>query len=158
MEVRNVRWVGIYTHRYSEMVSLLRDTMGLAVNFLEETTVEFTTSEGDEVQVLAPGDPYYDFFKQHAAGPVPLFEVDDIHSARAELIDAGIEVVGPVGRDGNWEWIHFRAPDGNLYELASRLNEGIKLPVTFARSPRERERPGVPSPSGSALCKGASKD
>ena len=25
MEVRNVRWVGIYTHHYREMVSLLRD-------------------------------------------------------------------------------------------------------------------------------------
>jgi hypothetical protein len=68
MEVRNVRWVGIYTHNYDEMVSLLRDTMGLAVNFEEETTVEFKTSEGDEVQVLAPADPYYEFFKEHAAG------------------------------------------------------------------------------------------
>jgi hypothetical protein len=29
MEVRNVRWVGIYTRHYREMVSLLRDTMGL---------------------------------------------------------------------------------------------------------------------------------
>jgi hypothetical protein len=28
MEVRNVRWVGIYTHHYREMVRLLRDTMG----------------------------------------------------------------------------------------------------------------------------------
>jgi catechol 2,3-dioxygenase-like lactoylglutathione lyase family enzyme len=105
------------------MVSLLRDTMGLAVNFEEETTVEFTTSEGDEIQVLAPGDPYYEFFEEHAAGPVPLFEVDDVHSARTELADAGIEIVGPAGRDSHWEWIHFRAPDGNLYELASRLDE-----------------------------------
>ena len=56
MEVRNVRWVGIYTRQYREMVSLLRDAMGLAVNFEEETTIEFKTSEGDEVQVLAPAD------------------------------------------------------------------------------------------------------
>ncbi len=126
MEVRNVRWVGIYTHHYGEMVSLLRDTMGLAVNFEEKTTVEFKTSEGDEVQVLAPADPYYEFFKEHAAGPVPLFEVDNVHSARSELMDAGIEIIGPLGRDSNWEWIHFRAPDGNLYELASRLNDEIK--------------------------------
>ena len=126
MEVRNVRWLGIYTDRYSEMVTLLRDTMGLAVNFEEETTVEFKTSEGDQVQLLAPGDPYYEFFKQHAAGPVPLFEVDDVHSTRTELIDAGIEIVGPLERDRNWEWIHFRAPDGNLYELASRLTERIE--------------------------------
>jgi hypothetical protein len=87
--------------------------MGLAANFEEETAVEFRTSEGDEVQVLAPGDPYDALFQEHAAGPVQLFEVDDIHSARTELAAS------------NWEWIHFRAPDRNLYELASRLNEEI---------------------------------
>lgn len=27
-------------------------------------------------------------------------------------------------RDSRWEWIHFRAPDGHLYELASRLDPG----------------------------------
>ena len=68
MEVRNVRWVGIYTHHYREMVRLLRDTMGLAVNFEEKTTVEFKTSEGDQIQVLAPEDPYYQFFKEQPTG------------------------------------------------------------------------------------------
>ena len=70
---------------------------------------------------MAPGDPYYEFFGEHATGPVPLFEVDDVHAARLELEAAGVEIVGEPGRDSNWEWIHFRAPDGNLYELASRL-------------------------------------
>lgn len=88
MEVRNVRWVGIPTDPYAEMVDFLRDVMGLRTNFEEPTTIEFETSQGDEVQLMAPGDPYY---------------------------------VGPPGRDNRWEWIHFRAPDGNLYELASRL-------------------------------------
>jgi hypothetical protein len=27
-------------------------------NFDEATTVEFATSEGDEIQLMAPGDPY----------------------------------------------------------------------------------------------------
>jgi catechol 2,3-dioxygenase-like lactoylglutathione lyase family enzyme len=121
MKVLNVRWVGIRTDRYDEMVSFLRDVLGLQTNFEEPTTVEFETSEGDEIQVMAPGDPYYDFFGEHASGPVPLFEVDDVGSARRELEEAGIEIVGPPGRDTNWEWLHFRAPDGNLYELASRL-------------------------------------
>jgi catechol 2,3-dioxygenase-like lactoylglutathione lyase family enzyme len=121
MEVRNVRWVGIRTDRYDEMVGFLRDVLGLRTNFEEATTVEFETSEGDEIQVMAPGDPYYDFFGEHATGPVPLFEVDDVAAARRELEAAGIEIVGAPGRDSQWEWIHFRAPDGNLYELASRL-------------------------------------
>jgi catechol 2,3-dioxygenase-like lactoylglutathione lyase family enzyme len=119
MEVRNVRWVGVRTDRYEAMVGFLRDILGLEVNFEEPTTVEFTTSEGDEIQVMAPGDPYYDFFGEHASGPVPLFEVDDVHSARRELEAAGIEVVGSTEHDSTWEWIHVRAPDGNLYEFAS---------------------------------------
>ena len=121
MKALNVRWVGIRTDNYREMVGFLRDVLGLTTNFEEPTTVELATTEGDQIQVMAPGDPYYEFFGEHATGPVPLFEVDDVHAARLELEAAGVEIVGEPGRDRNWEWIHFRAPDGNLYELASRL-------------------------------------
>jgi catechol 2,3-dioxygenase-like lactoylglutathione lyase family enzyme len=119
MEVRNIRWVGVPTRNYEAMVGFLRQVLALRVNFSEPTTTEFSTSEGDEIQVMAPGDAYYDFFTKHAAGPVPLFEVDDVHRARRELEGAGVEVIGATGRDSRWEWIHFRAPDGNLYELAT---------------------------------------
>ncbi len=121
MEVRSVRWVGVHTPNYEAMVRMLGDVMGLRVNFEEATTIEFSTTQGDEIQVMGPGDPYFDFFAKEARGPVPLFEVDDIRQARAELQEAGIEIVGEAGRDSHWEWIHFRAPDGHLYELASRL-------------------------------------
>ena len=121
MDVRNIRWVGVRTDNYEAMVAFLRDVLGLRTSFAEDTTTELTTAEGDEVQVMGPGDPYHDFFGEHARGPVPLFEVDDVHAARLELEAAGTEIVGPVGKDSRWEWIHFRAPDGNLYELASRL-------------------------------------
>jgi catechol 2,3-dioxygenase-like lactoylglutathione lyase family enzyme len=121
MEVRNIRWVGIPAQNYEAMVVFLQEVLGLRVNFREETTVEFSTSEGDQIQVMAPGDVYFDFFTANAAGPVPLFEVDDVHRARGELEASGAEVIGATERDTNWEWIHFRAPDGNLYELASRL-------------------------------------
>ena len=120
METRNIRWVGIGTPNYDSMSALLRDVLRLRVDFEEPTTIEFSTSDGDRVQLMAPGHPYFEFFERHARGPVPLFEVDDLASARRELIDAGIEIVGNIGRDGEWEWLHFRAPDGNLYELASR--------------------------------------
>ena len=35
---------------------------------------------------------------------------------------AGIEIIGATEHDSEWEWIHVRAPDGNLYELASRMS------------------------------------
>jgi hypothetical protein len=120
VKVRSVRWVGIATTACEEMVGLLRDVMGLRVNFQESATTELSTSEGDAVQVMAPGDRYFEFFGRHATGPVPLFEVDDVRAALRELEHADVEIVGTLDQDRVWEWIHFRAPDGNLYELASR--------------------------------------
>jgi len=119
VEVRNIRWIGVPTTNYDAMLVFVRDTMGLRLNFQEATTAEFGTVEGDQVQVLAPGDPYFELFTAEAHGPVPLFEVDDVGRARAELEAAGIEIVGRPDRDRHWEWIVFRAPDGNLYEAAS---------------------------------------
>jgi hypothetical protein len=45
-----------------------------------------------------------------------------VRAARDELVAAGIEIVGELERDAQWEWVSFRAPDGNLYELASRVS------------------------------------
>jgi catechol 2,3-dioxygenase-like lactoylglutathione lyase family enzyme len=122
MEVRNVRWIGTATKNYPAMTEFAREVLGLRVNFEEASTTEFVTVEGDALQVIGPGDPYFDFFGRHALGPVPLFEVTDLHAAASELRAAGVETVGSAGVDDNWRWIHFRAPDGHLYEMASRLN------------------------------------
>lgn len=121
MLVQNIRWVGVATDRYAEMTDFLERVMGLDARFRDGTTTEFSTADGDAIQVMAPGDPYHEFFSRHASGPVPLFEVDDVRAARSELEANGVDIVGDLGRDSEWEWLHFRAPDGNLYELASRL-------------------------------------
>jgi hypothetical protein len=113
-------WLGIPAREYEPMVRLFRDVMGLAVEFEEPTTTELSLPSGDRVQVFAPEDPYFAFFGKQMNGPVALFEVDDIEGAHADLSAAGIEIVGDIERDSNWEWLHFQAPDGRLYELASR--------------------------------------
>jgi hypothetical protein len=123
MRVLRLCWLGIPAEQYEPMVRLLRDIMGLRVEFEQPTTTELSLSSGDRVQVFAPGDPYFAFFSEQASGPVALFEVDDVQGAESELVAAGIEVVGPIDRDSNWQWLHFRGPDGNLYELASRRAE-----------------------------------
>jgi hypothetical protein len=78
------------------MVGLLRDLLGLRVEFEETTTTELSLPSGDRVQVFGPGDQYFEFFGQHASGPVALFEVDDVQAARAELLAARVEVVGEI--------------------------------------------------------------
>jgi catechol 2,3-dioxygenase-like lactoylglutathione lyase family enzyme len=124
MDVLRLCWLGIPSQEYEQMVRLLRDVMGLRVELEEATTTELELASGDRVQVFAAGDPYFDFFREHARGPVALFEVDDVRAARAELAAAGTEVVGEIEQDSRWEWLHFRAPDGNLYGLASRREGG----------------------------------
>jgi catechol 2,3-dioxygenase-like lactoylglutathione lyase family enzyme len=102
------------------MIGFCRDVLGMTVRFAEPTTTELVTTDGDAFQVMGPGDPYFAFFEQHASGPVPLFEVDDLAAARRDVEAAGIEIVGQPGHDREWEWLHLRAPDGHLYELAAR--------------------------------------
>jgi hypothetical protein len=40
------------------------------------------------------------------------------HTAMAELAAVGVELLGPVHVDGGTAWQHFRAPDGNVWEIA----------------------------------------
>jgi catechol 2,3-dioxygenase-like lactoylglutathione lyase family enzyme len=121
MKLLGIRWVGVGTDSYEEMVGLLRDVFGLAVAFEEGATAEFSLANDDRVQVFGPGHLYYELFGAGGGGPVPLFEVDDLQAARAELVAAGVEVIGEIERDAEWEWLNFRGPDGNLYELGSRI-------------------------------------
>ncbi len=115
LRIKRLCWVGVRTPEYEQMVRFLRDVMGLSVEFEEATTAELSLPSGDRIRLFGPGDRYYDFFGQHAAGPVPLFEVE----ARLELEQAGIMTIGETESDDKWEWVHFRGPDGNLCELAS---------------------------------------
>jgi catechol 2,3-dioxygenase-like lactoylglutathione lyase family enzyme len=122
MNVLRMCWLGVATPEHEAMFRFLRDVLGLQVEFEEPGTAELSLPSGDRVQVLGPGHPTYRLFRDNANGPVALFEVDDLRSARAELEAAGIELVGELDRDDAWEWVNLRAPDGNLYELASRIH------------------------------------
>jgi len=122
MQVRRLCWLGVRVdaEAYGPMVGLLRDVLGMRVEFAEAATAELSLPSGDRVQVFAPGHPCFDLFRREARGPVALFEVDDVQAARAELVAAGVDLVGEIEHDREWEWLNFRGPDGNLYELASR--------------------------------------
>jgi catechol 2,3-dioxygenase-like lactoylglutathione lyase family enzyme len=120
VQVRRIAWLGVRTDAVEATVWFLREVLGLQSAFHDPTTVELMLPNDDRVQVFGPGDRYYDFYAEHAVGPVVLFEVDDVGVARAELEAAGIELVGPMDSDSAWSWLHARAPDGNLYAFASR--------------------------------------
>lgn len=120
MHVLRLAWLGIATDEAQAMSDFLRDTLGLKAEFEQPQTVEFSTAQDDRVQVFGPGHRYFDLVRANAGGTVALFEVDGVAAAREELDRAGVELVGELESDSAWEWFNFRAPDGNLYALASR--------------------------------------
>ncbi|MFL5922568.1 MAG: VOC family protein [Gaiellaceae bacterium] len=118
MKALGLVWLGIRTDDLEETLRLFRDVLGLEPVLEEEGTVELELPRGERVQLFGPGHTYHDRFE--GAGPVPLFEVDDLEEAGRRLRERGLEI-GPRDQDAAWEWFDFRGPDGNVYELARRL-------------------------------------
>jgi predicted enzyme related to lactoylglutathione lyase len=114
--IRGLRWLGTRTDRYDEMKTFYRDVMDLELDHEEPDFAAFKLPDGSTIEVFGPSDRDHNHFD---TGPVGGFEVQDIDAARARLEAGGAEFIGPVHR---WEptkeaWSHFRAPDGNVYEL-----------------------------------------
>jgi len=120
MRVLRLAWLGVPTAEYSAMVSFFEDVLGMTVEFRTATSTELSTESDDRVQVFGPDDPYYVRFRRNASGPVALFEVEDVNEAARELEGTGVECLGPLESDEHWTWVDVRAPDGSVYELASR--------------------------------------
>jgi catechol 2,3-dioxygenase-like lactoylglutathione lyase family enzyme len=75
----------------------------------------YELGDGDRFEVFdadgTDGPPYFE-------APVVGFLVDDVAAGAAELEAAGVELLGPVVDLDESAWVHFRAPDGHVYELA----------------------------------------
>jgi predicted enzyme related to lactoylglutathione lyase len=114
--IKGLSWLGIRTERYEDLVGFLKEGMGLPVDHDEADFTAFKLPDGSTVEVFGPTDQEHRHF---STGPVAGFLVDDIEAERERLEAAGAEFIGPIHR---WEetgqaWSHFRAPDGNVYEL-----------------------------------------
>ena len=56
------------------------------------------------------------------AAPVPGFFVENVTEARIEMEARGAVFLGPSHKGNQYTWAYFRAPDGNVYEIAARLD------------------------------------
>ena len=118
MDVKDLSWLGVQTAKFDEMVGFFRDVMGLPLAMQEPGFAEFGLPGGDKVEVFGPGGPAAP--DPFASGPIVAagFLVGDIVQARQELIDAGVELIGPLHvMENGYAWQHFRGPDDNVYEL-----------------------------------------
>ena len=128
--IRGLGWAGTRTDRFAETTAFFRDVLGLPVAHASAHQVVFSLPGDALLEVFGPGDPDHDHF---STGPVVGFFVDDIEAARDELERAGVELLGPLGgTKETGQWAHFRAPDGNVYELTARPASGHAAPEADA--------------------------
>lgn len=120
MRVIGLVWLGIPADDYAGAVRFFAETLGLDVAFDEAGTTELSAANDDRIQVFGPGHRYFQFYRDCGASIVPLFEVDNLDEARAELARSAVEVFGEPESDGVWTWLTFSAPDGNIYSLGAR--------------------------------------
>lgn len=118
MEVLGVAWVGTRTERFREMTAFYEDVLGLHRWVTDEDFVAYRLPNGDVAELFGPRAPDHDYF---TTGPVVGFLVDDLPRAMREMEAGGIKFLGTPVVDGvGGGWAHFRAPDGNVYELTSK--------------------------------------
>ena len=116
MYLRKIGWLGTRTDQPEAMADLFGRVLGIRFSHRDEGLWVFQLPDGSKVEVFGPGshNPHF------TTGPVPGFLVDDVDAATEELRSAGIAIVsGPIRWDGedNAAWVHFRGPDGNIYEI-----------------------------------------
>jgi catechol 2,3-dioxygenase-like lactoylglutathione lyase family enzyme len=115
MAVLSLGWLGVRTANASAMAAFYRDVLGLEVILERPGATWFRLGDGAEVHVYGPNDVDHDFF---GSSPVAGFCVDSFEAARAALVAAGIEFIyQEPQRAAGRAWQHFRAPDGNVYEV-----------------------------------------
>ncbi len=115
MEVIKLAWVGTRTENAYPTVAFFRDVLGLRLEVDQPGFWKMKLPDGSKVEVFGPDS---DVNRHFTTGPVAGFLVDDVHTATEELRSANVEILsGPTTDQSGIAWVHFRAPDGNIYEL-----------------------------------------
>jgi catechol 2,3-dioxygenase-like lactoylglutathione lyase family enzyme len=112
LAIQRLGWMGISTPQFEEMSRFYCDVLGLTT--VERTTdlIECSLPDGSSVEAFRRESPM-----DHAhfrTGLVPGLEVVDLDSASRLLRERGLEFLEINAPHG---WAHFRAPDGNVYEI-----------------------------------------
>ena len=113
MRILGLAWVGTRTTEHPVTVAFFRDVLGLGVQVSEPDFTVLDVPGGATVEIFGPSSEN----NRHLIHPVAGFLVDDLGAAGDEVAAAGAEIVLPIQDGGDRAWMHFRAPDGFVYEL-----------------------------------------
>jgi catechol 2,3-dioxygenase-like lactoylglutathione lyase family enzyme len=111
MEILGLTFVASHTDAHAAMVRFGQDVLGLTprrVEGMDATVFDLPDGTTFGVNEIDPGDT-----AERTVG----FRVADVETAAAELRAAGLETDDEISVNDRYRYLHFRAPDGRLYEL-----------------------------------------
>lgn len=118
MRILGLVFAGTSTPHRSQMAEFLGDTLSLQRVQVDGVEADlFALPDGSTFAVASPG----------GMGDTPRsigFLVEDLEAAAAHLREAGI-AVGPISENERERYLHFRAPDRELYELVERRGDYV---------------------------------
>jgi glyoxylase I family protein len=115
MDIRGLVFVGTRTAARTDMAEYVRDVLGLTPLPAAGVDAEvFGLLDGSSLAVTSPDGPTD---TERTVG----FLVSDIEHALDELRTAGIATDTEVAASATQRYVHFRAPDGHLYELVEEI-------------------------------------
>lgn len=112
--ITHIAWFGTRTPHYAAMQAFFATTLSLRLVEELPGLTEYGLPDGSSAEVFLPGSPLD--HPHFSTGPAPAFGVTDIDAAMHALEAQGIGlIVSKLRETGGWA--HFRAPDGNVYEV-----------------------------------------
>lgn len=118
MNVRGLTFMGTSSETWEAMATFVRDVLGLAPAPVAGSEYAFFALPDGSGLAVGPGD------RPDTAGSDGRtigFLVDGIDEAVAELRAEGVATDERVSANERYRYIHFRAPDGHVYELVEHV-------------------------------------
>jgi catechol 2,3-dioxygenase-like lactoylglutathione lyase family enzyme len=124
VHIFKLAWVGTRTDNFQPTVDFFRDVLGLQPDLDLPGFQVLKLPDGSKVEVFGPET---EMNRHFTTGPVVGFLVDDLDAAASELRASGIEIVYSAKDESGNGWVHFGAPDGNIYEFTQ--DPGVSRPT-----------------------------
>src|SRR4051794_36148839 len=110
----SVSFVGIHSDQFGAMRDLYANAYGLPVLHEAPGVIWFALADRAELHLYADTDTYHAFF---GAAPVVGLLVNDYDATVNRLTAQGVEWLTQSDTGGGRIWRHYRAADGNVYEV-----------------------------------------
>jgi glyoxylase I family protein len=114
VEIIKLAWVGTRTDNFQPTADFFRDVLGLQIDLDRPGFQVLKLSDGSKVEIFGSDS---ELNRHFTTGPVVGFLVDDVDAAASELRSRGVEILLEEKDLSGNGWVHFRAPDGNIYEF-----------------------------------------